>query len=449
MREVTAALWERDVIPDYRDPDGLRIGLSPLSTSFAEVRRGLEAVRETLVGSAADRAGPSAAASCADSAGPPHMLRRPRLRWQGGRHGPADQLRDPGGARPRRDPAPSTSTASGWTPELEVPGDVLMIRAGERLVLSLWDRAGFEAEVGPIADGAGLAPVTLAHNVATREEVDAVLETARRAGADPVARGAGARVGRLHRLLRRPRRLPLGDRLEPRTRSARWCCRERPRRRCVPPQVAEEGLADWRLLFHGLHACYRTARLRDRAAAGDAIGAAAEERTTTPTSTCATPGCDVRLASHDVARGDRARRAAGPADQRARRAESASRPTRACLQVLEIALDTADARRGQAVLARGARPGRLRGRTTRSSSTPTGRCRRCGSSRPSPHDEPRQRFHLDVRVPPEVAPGRVEAALAAGGTLVSDERAPTFWVLADAEGNKACVTTWQGRDGQG
>ena len=85
----------------------------------------------------------------------------------------------------------------------------------------------------------------------------------------------------------------------------------------------------------------------------------------------------------------------------------------------------------------------------RSSSTPTGRCRPCGSRRPQPHDEPRQRFHLDVRVPPEVAPARVEAALGRGGTLVSDDRAPTFWVLADAEGNKACVTTWQGRDGQG
>lgn len=48
MRQVTAALWERDVIPDYRDPDGLRIGLSPLSTSYAEVRAGLEAVREVL-----------------------------------------------------------------------------------------------------------------------------------------------------------------------------------------------------------------------------------------------------------------------------------------------------------------------------------------------------------------------------------------------------------------
>jgi len=49
MREVTAALWEIDVIPDYREPGGLRVGLSPLSTSFDEVRRGLAAVREALV----------------------------------------------------------------------------------------------------------------------------------------------------------------------------------------------------------------------------------------------------------------------------------------------------------------------------------------------------------------------------------------------------------------
>jgi kynureninase len=36
------------VIPDYRDPHGLRLGLSPLSTSYAEVRAGLEAVRDVL-----------------------------------------------------------------------------------------------------------------------------------------------------------------------------------------------------------------------------------------------------------------------------------------------------------------------------------------------------------------------------------------------------------------
>ena len=48
FRVATARLWELGVIPDFRPPDGLRIGLSPLSTSFDEVHRGLLAVREVL-----------------------------------------------------------------------------------------------------------------------------------------------------------------------------------------------------------------------------------------------------------------------------------------------------------------------------------------------------------------------------------------------------------------
>jgi kynureninase len=48
MREVTAALWERDVIPDFREPQGLRLGLSPLSTSYDEVDRGIDAIRDVL-----------------------------------------------------------------------------------------------------------------------------------------------------------------------------------------------------------------------------------------------------------------------------------------------------------------------------------------------------------------------------------------------------------------
>ena len=66
--------------------------------------------------------------------------------------------------------------------------------------------------------------------------------------------------------------------------------------------------------------------------------------------------------------------------------------------------------------------------------------------RTTSHNEPRQRFHLDIRVPPEVAESRIAAALAAGGVLVSDAEAPRFTVLADAQGNKACVTTGRGRD---
>ena len=58
----------------------------------------------------------------------------------------------------------------------------------------------------------------------------------------------------------------------------------------------------------------------------------------------------------------------------------------------------------------------------------------------------RNRIHLDVDVPPELAQARIAAAIAAGGLLLSDAAAPAFWVLADPEGNEACVCTWQGRD---
>lgn len=57
----------------------------------------------------------------------------------------------------------------------------------------------------------------------------------------------------------------------------------------------------------------------------------------------------------------------------------------------------------------------------------------------------RNRFHLDVSVPHDVAEDRVAAAIAAGGTLVTDRYARSWWVLADADGNEVCVCTWQDR----
>lgn len=48
FRQVTAALWERGVIPDFRSPDGIRIGLSPLSTTFIEAALGVQAIAEEL-----------------------------------------------------------------------------------------------------------------------------------------------------------------------------------------------------------------------------------------------------------------------------------------------------------------------------------------------------------------------------------------------------------------
>ncbi len=63
-------------------------------------------------------------------------------------------------------------------------------------------------------------------------------------------------------------------------------------------------------------------------------------------------------------------------------------------------------------------------------------------------DEPRperNRIHVDVTVAHDIAAERVAAAVAAGGRVVSDDRARAWWVLADVEGNEACVCTWQDR----
>jgi kynureninase len=44
-REISSAMIEAGVIPDFRPPDVIRLGLSPLSTSFADVWDGLDALR--------------------------------------------------------------------------------------------------------------------------------------------------------------------------------------------------------------------------------------------------------------------------------------------------------------------------------------------------------------------------------------------------------------------
>ncbi|MDX6325266.1 MAG: 4a-hydroxytetrahydrobiopterin dehydratase, partial [Nocardioidaceae bacterium] len=59
----------------------------------------------------------------------------------------------------------------------------------------------------------------------------------------------------------------------------------------------------------------------------------------------------------------------------------------------------------------------------------------------------RNRLHIDVLVPHDVAEQRIEAAVAAGGRVVNEREARAFWVLADPEGNEACICTWQDREG--
>ncbi|MFK4762997.1 VOC family protein [Microbacterium sp. ZW T5_45] len=69
----------------------------------------------------------------------------------------------------------------GWEP-IFAGDDVLMLPVGDRLILSLWSIEGFTAEIGE-APASGVAPITLAHNLATPAEVDAVLAEAAEIGA--------------------------------------------------------------------------------------------------------------------------------------------------------------------------------------------------------------------------------------------------------------------------
>ncbi len=60
--------------------------------------------------------------------------------------------------------------------------------------------------------------------------------------------------------------------------------------------------------------------------------------------------------------------------------------------------------------------------------------------------EGRNRIHIDLGVPHDIAEQRVAAAVAAGGRVVNDTYAPAWWTLADPEGNEVDVATWQGRE---
>lgn len=48
FREITRELWADDVIPDFREPDGIRLGLAPLSTSYGEVAEALVRIEALL-----------------------------------------------------------------------------------------------------------------------------------------------------------------------------------------------------------------------------------------------------------------------------------------------------------------------------------------------------------------------------------------------------------------
>lgn len=204
-----------------------------------------------------------------------------------------------------------------------------------------------------------------------------------------------------------------------------------------------EGLADWRPMFGELHARFGTADFASALELVNRIGAAAEEANHHPDLGLTWGRVDVRLSSHDVG-GLTGRDVRLARTISAIAADLGATARTDGLTALELALDTPDIEAIRpfwaAVLGYdlGASPDEIVDRT---GTRPT-----IWFQESAEGGEVPQRWHLDIRVPPEVAGERIGAALAAGGTLVSDTDAPAFVVLADAQGNKACVTTWQGRE---
>jgi 4a-hydroxytetrahydrobiopterin dehydratase len=207
--------------------------------------------------------------------------------------------------------------------------------------------------------------------------------------------------------------------------------------------VLDADLADWRLMVRALHAHFATGDFATGMRLAERISAAAEEMNHHPDVDLRYPHVGVRLTSHDtggVTERDieLARRISAAAADLGIAAEPAR------ISGWELALDTADHDAikpfWQAVLGYDQNPSLGDEINDPAAAAPT-----LWFQATEPHDEPRQRFHLDVWVPHDVAEQRIADALAAGGTMVSDAQAPSYWVLADADGNKACICTWQDR----
>ena len=211
------------------------------------------------------------------------------------------------------------------------------------------------------------------------------------------------------------------------------------------PQVqAQEGLEDWRFFLNRLHARFRTGSFVKGLELVTRIAEAAEEVDHHPDVVLTYPQVDVDLHSHDVG-GVTSRDVALARRISAIAAELGAQPVPRDVSTLELALDVPDAAEVKPFWA--AVLGYADSRYDTEVMDPGGRNNTLWFQHaPDATGEVQQRFHLDIVVPREVAEERVHAAVAAGGTLVSEDAVPAFWVLADAHGNKVCVCTADGRE---
>jgi 4a-hydroxytetrahydrobiopterin dehydratase len=203
-----------------------------------------------------------------------------------------------------------------------------------------------------------------------------------------------------------------------------------------------EGIDDWRVVFGGAAAHFVTGSFATGVSLVNAIGVLADGANHHPDVDLRYGGVAVRLVSHDI--GGLSKRDLALAKKISEAAsELGVESDPAQVQSLEVGID-AHVSEDVAPFWR-----TLLGYRTGGDGVledPRGRGPAFWFQPMDPEREGRNRLHVDVSVPHDQAEARLTAALAAGGELVSDEHAPAWWVLRDAEGNEACLCTWQGRD---
>lgn len=210
-------------------------------------------------------------------------------------------------------------------------------------------------------------------------------------------------------------------------------------------QIHDAGLADWRKLAQALYARFSVPDYARAAAFVSAVAGTADETGQQPELRVTTGAVDVTLCTRKdglwVTEQDisLARRVSEIAR------EQGLEPQPTAVSQLEIALDTAHEDAVApfwAVLLTGSPESRIHDSVFDRS----GRVPSVWFQGTDEHQPPRQRWHFDLWLAPEVAEERIAAAVAAGGTVVDQSEAPAFTVLADADGNRVCVCTSLARE---
>ncbi len=210
-------------------------------------------------------------------------------------------------------------------------------------------------------------------------------------------------------------------------------------------EILDARLDDWRKLAQALHARYRVTDFRAAAAFVAEVAEAAEAAGHLPDIKMTQDVVDVSLCTREdglwVTEKD-----IGMARQISEIArQQGLTPEPGGVTQLELALDTPDDARVApfwSALLTGSPDNSIYD----SVFDPTGRVPSVWFQHTEVHETPRQRWHFDLWLDPAVADERIAGAVAAGGSVVYDDEAPSFTVLADPDGNRVCVCTYLERE---